>query len=122
MTESASPSTTTPQSLRHVVLFAFNDSAAPDDVERIRAAFCALPSAIDTIVDFEWGTNNSPEHINDGFTHCFLLTFGSGRDRDAYLVHLPTRPLSPVYSPISPRRSWSITGPQGADRCPKPMT
>jgi hypothetical protein len=37
--------------------------------------------------DFEWGTNMSPENLNQGFTHCFLLTFDNARDRDAYLVH-----------------------------------
>jgi len=84
--------TTTPSGaatplLRHVVLFTFGDNAAPADVERIRAAFCRLPSAITTIVDFEWGLNNSPEQINHGFTHCFLLTFGSEQDRNDYLVH-----------------------------------
>lgn len=84
----ASPlSTTTTSLLRHVVLFAFKDSSSPADVDRVRAELCALPSAIDTIVDLEWGLNVSPEHINDGFTHCFLLTFASERDRDIYLVH-----------------------------------
>jgi hypothetical protein len=73
--------------LRHVVLFAFHADAASADVDQIRAAFCRLPSAIETIVDFEWGLNNSPEHINDGFTHCFFLTFASEQDRDGYLVH-----------------------------------
>jgi hypothetical protein len=80
-------STATTSLLRHVVLFAFNDSATPADIDQICAAFCALPSVIKTIVDIEWGFNNSPEHINDGFTHCFLLTFTSERDRDGYLVH-----------------------------------
>ena len=73
--------------LRHVVLFAFNTSAALADVDQIRAAFCRLPSAITSIVDLEWGLNNSPEQINQGFTHCFLLTFTSVQDRDDYLVH-----------------------------------
>jgi hypothetical protein len=29
----------------------------------------------------------SPEGLNDGFTHCFTLTFAQAEDRDAYLVH-----------------------------------
>jgi len=35
----------------------------------------------------EWGTNNSPENLNKGFTHGFVLTFKTEKDRDAYLVH-----------------------------------
>jgi hypothetical protein len=73
--------------LRHVVLFSFHDSAPPDAVDSIRQAFCRLPERIDSIVSFEWGLNNSPEGINQGFTHCFLLGFASEADRDAYLIH-----------------------------------
>jgi hypothetical protein len=32
-------------------------------------------------------TDNSPEGLAQGFTHCFLVTFQSTADRDAYLPH-----------------------------------
>ena len=73
--------------LRHVVLFAFKESATAEDVDAVVADFAALPQAISGIVSYEWGTNVSPEGLNDGFTHCFTLTFASAEDRDAYLVH-----------------------------------
>ena len=38
-------------------------------------------------MSYEWGTNVSPEGLNDGFTHCFTLTFESAEARDGYLVH-----------------------------------
>ena len=44
-------------------------------------------AAIPGIAAYEWGTNVSPEGLNDGFTHCFTLTFAAAEDRDAYLVH-----------------------------------
>ena len=50
-------------------------------------AFRALPSKINIIRSFEWGTNVSPEKLNQGYTHCFFLTFLSDKDRDAYLIH-----------------------------------
>ncbi len=78
--------TTATPLLRHVVLFAFHDNAPPAEVDQIRTAFCRLPEEIDSIVAFEWGINNSPEGINQGFTHCFFLSFASEADRDAYLV------------------------------------
>ena len=76
-----------PSVLRHVVLFNFKASATPAQVTDIEMAFYALRSKISLIQDFEWGTNNSPEGINQGFTHCFLATFASEADRNAYLPH-----------------------------------
>ena len=46
-----------------------------------------MPQKIDAIHDYEWGTNNSPEDHAKGYTHCFLVTFKSEADRDAYLPH-----------------------------------
>jgi heme-degrading monooxygenase HmoA len=73
--------------LRHVVLFAFNETATPADIRAVEQAFAALPSQIAEIKGFEWGTDVSVEQLADGYTHCFLVTFASSADRDAYLVH-----------------------------------
>ena len=73
--------------LRHVVLFKFKDSATPIQIKEVENAFKALPSKIKEIKGFEWGTNNSPENLNQGLTHCFFLSFESEKDRDAYLPH-----------------------------------
>ena len=73
--------------LRHVVLFKFKDSSSDQDVKMVEDAFRSLPKQISEIKDFEWGTNNSPEGLNQGLTHCFFLTFDSEEARDAYLIH-----------------------------------
>jgi hypothetical protein len=73
--------------LRHVVLFSFKPDATADQVDAIVAGFAGLKDAIPGIAAYEWGTNVSPEGLNDGFTHCFTLSFGSAADRDAYLAH-----------------------------------
>ena len=75
------------KALRHVVLFKFKDSATADDVKKVEEAFAGLSKKIKLIKDFEWGTNNSPENLNQGLTHCFFVTFSSEKDRDAYLIH-----------------------------------
>src|SRR6478752_373649 len=72
--------------LRHVVLFKFKDAASAAQIKQIEDAFRALPAQIPQVKSFEWGTNVSPENLAQGFTHCFLLTFSSDKDRDAYLV------------------------------------
>jgi len=74
-------------SLRHVVLFKFRDDASLDAVNAVVADFGKLPAAIPGIAAYEWGTNVSPEGLNNGFTHCFTLSFASDAERDAYLVH-----------------------------------
>ena len=73
--------------LRHVVLFAFKDSAGLAAVDTVVSGFGQLPQEISGISAYEWGTNTSPEGLNNGFTHCFTLTFASDAERDAYLVH-----------------------------------
>ncbi len=73
--------------LRHVVLFNFKESATDEDIAMVEEAFAALPNQIPEIVDFEWGTNNSPEGKEKGFTHCFLLTFEDEESRATYLPH-----------------------------------
>ena len=73
--------------LRHVVLFSFRDDAPADAVDKVVTDFGKLKDAIPAILAYEWGTNVSPEGLNDGFTHCFTLTFASAPDRDTYLNH-----------------------------------
>lgn len=72
---------------RHVVFFKFKDSAKPEEVKSIEDAFIALAKKIDTVKAFEWGTNVSPEGLNDGFTHCFLVTFADKAGLEVYLPH-----------------------------------
>lgn len=73
--------------LRHVVMFKFKDTSSSTDVKKVEDAFRALSGKLSLIKDFEWGMNNSPEKLNQGLTHCFLVTFSSEKDRDAYLIH-----------------------------------
>lgn len=73
--------------LRHVVLFKFKADADPVAIKKAEDAFAALPSKISEIKGFEWGLNNSPESLNKGLTHCYLLTFKSEADRAIYLPH-----------------------------------
>lgn len=73
--------------LRHVVLIKFKEDATDQEITKVEEAFSALPDKISEISDYEWGTNNSPEGLDKGFTHCFFVTFESEEDRAAYLPH-----------------------------------
>ena len=73
--------------LRHVVLFKFKETSIAADIKKVEDAFRSLPSKISVIKSLEWGTNNSPENLAQGFTHCFFVTFANEKDRDIYLPH-----------------------------------
>lgn len=91
---------TTPTKLRHVVLFKFKEGASTTEIAKIEAAFKALPSKIKEIRDFEWGLNNSPEGLNQGFTHCYFLTFSSEADRAIYLPHPDHKAFGALLGPV----------------------
>ena len=88
------------KSLRHVVMFKFKDSASAKDIKKVETAFRALPAQIKEIKSFEWGINNSPENLAQGFTHCFFLTFASEKDRAVYLPHPAHKAFGAVLTPF----------------------
>ena len=73
--------------LRHAVFFTFKDGASDEDVQKVVAAFDALPKKIDSITGYQRGKNTSTVGLDDGFTHCFLLTFADEAGRAKYLPH-----------------------------------
>lgn len=85
--------------LRHVVLFKFKEGTAEEDIKKVEDAFSALPSKIPEIMAYEWGTNNSPEGLDKGFTHSFFLTFRSEDDREIYLPHPDHKAFGEVLGP-----------------------
>jgi hypothetical protein len=73
--------------LRHVVMFRFKQGTGKEILREIERTFSGLPEKMEEIRDFEWGTDVSVEGKAAGFTHCFLVTFASEKDRDVYLPH-----------------------------------
>ncbi len=73
--------------VRHVVVFKYTPDATEAQIAEITDAFRALKDKIPGIIGFERGVNNSPEGLNQGFTHVYLLTFEDVAARDAYLPH-----------------------------------
>jgi hypothetical protein len=86
--------------LRHAVMFKFKDSASAADIDRVVAAFKNLPTQIPEIKAFEWGTNNSPEMLNQGLTHFFLLSFADEKGRDIYLPHPAHKEFGKILGPF----------------------
>ena len=99
---SAAEKTTKPRKgkLNHVVAFKFKSTASKEQIDKAVAAFRALPKTIKQIDGFEWGTNVSPEKHDKGFTHGFILTFKTEKDRDEYLVHADHKAFGSMLGPI----------------------
>jgi hypothetical protein len=73
--------------VRHVVVFRYKPDASPEKIRQITEAFAALKNQIPGVLAFEHGVNNSPEKLNQGYTHVYQLTFTNAAARDVYLVH-----------------------------------
>ena len=86
--------------LLHVVNLKFKSSAKPEDIKKAETAFVALKTKIPQIASIEWGTNNSPEKLDKGFTHCFVLVFKSEADRAVYLPHPDHKAFGAVLGPV----------------------
>ncbi len=87
-------------SVVHVVSFKFKADAGVAKIKEVEQAFAALKQKIPQIVSYEWGTNISPENLNKGFTHAFVLTFKNAVDRDAYLVHPAHKEFGKLVGPV----------------------
>jgi hypothetical protein len=86
--------------LYHVVCLKFKPEAKPEQIKAAETAFAALKEKIPGITSLNWGTNVSPEHKNKGFTHCFVVTFATEKDRDAYLPHPEHKAFGKVLGPV----------------------
>jgi hypothetical protein len=86
--------------LQHVVAFKFIENASPAQIREVEEAFAGLKKKIREIRDFEWGTNVSPEQLDKGFTHCFIVTFRTEKDRDVYLEHPEHKEFVKLVGPV----------------------
>ncbi|MCU0356824.1 MAG: Dabb family protein [Cyclobacteriaceae bacterium] len=73
--------------VKHVVIFKFTEETTKAQIDEFTKEFISLKKRIPEIVSFDYGTNNSPENLNHGYTHIYLLTFADNAARDAYLIH-----------------------------------
>ena len=70
--------------IRHAVFVRFQPDA---DTHKILAALTALKSHIPGIIAISAGADCSPEGLQRGHTHGFMVDFSDAAARDAYLPH-----------------------------------
>jgi len=73
--------------VKHVALFKFKDGTAQEQIDKVLDSLLDLSENLPGIEDYVAGTNNSPEGLNEGLTHGFVMTFTDAAARDTYLTH-----------------------------------
>jgi hypothetical protein len=87
--------------LYHIVLFEPRPGSAPEAWDQVREAVLGLPTQIAGIRSVNWGTNESPEGLGQGYDHGFVMMFESEAARDAYLPHPAHMAIIPSIQTIS---------------------
>lgn len=73
--------------VQHSVLVKFKPEVSDEKIAELSRQLKELKQLIPGITYFEGGPYSSPEGLNQGYTHGFLVTFESVAARDAYLPH-----------------------------------
>lgn len=73
--------------VKHIAFFKFKADRTAEQVAEVWRIIESLPRQIPGILDLTWGPNISPEGLDQGYTHSFIMTFESAAARDNYLPH-----------------------------------
>ncbi|GMV98463.1 MAG: Dabb family protein [Phycisphaerae bacterium] len=73
--------------IKHAVVFKLKAGTSAEQAREIMAALAGLKGKIPGLLDFSGGPYSSPEGLNQGFTHGFVMTFADAASRDGYLPH-----------------------------------
>src|SRR5262245_930741 len=71
--------------IKHVGFLKFKEGTSEEEIDRIFGELMDISETIPGIEDYVSGPNNSPEGLNEGFTHGFVMTFSDASARDADL-------------------------------------
>ncbi|CAN5274884.1 hypothetical protein BH23VER1_BH23VER1_17990 [soil metagenome] len=73
--------------VRHYGMFQFKGGVTAAQIDECFAEMKGMVGKIPGLLGLEHGPYDSPEGMNDGFTHGFIMTFDTTANRDAYLPH-----------------------------------
>lgn len=73
--------------IQHLVLFKIKPEVTAEKITQLFKLLAQLQHLIPGITYFAGGQYSSPEGLNQGYTHGFLMTFESVDARDTYLSH-----------------------------------
>lgn len=73
--------------INHIVLLRFKSNLTEPEINSALSQLGNLITIIPAIKNFSFGKNCSPENLNKGFTHVFIMTFEDSSGREFYLNH-----------------------------------
>ena len=73
--------------IKHVALIKFKEGTTEEQIQKAFEELMDLSESVPDVEDYVAGPNNSPEGLNKGYTHGFVMTFTDAAARDAYLTH-----------------------------------
>ena len=73
--------------IRHIVLTKFKSETTETKIAEIYAALSALIDSLPGAHNFTGGRSQSPEQIERGYMHGFVVDFGSWADLKIYAEH-----------------------------------
>jgi hypothetical protein len=71
----------------HIVLLKFSAAATASDILDLERAVQALGKQIEGVEGVRWGISSSPEGLERGYTHGFIMRLRDDAARTAYLPH-----------------------------------
>jgi len=72
---------------RHYGMFQFKEGVSDAEITNCFETMKAMIGKIPGLLEMEYGSYDSTEGLNDGYTHGFIMTFDSPESREAYLPH-----------------------------------
>lgn len=73
--------------VKHAVVLRLKRETTPEKVQEIFQALEAMRAKVPGLLDYSGGSYSSPEGLNQGFTHGFVMTFADEASRNTYLSH-----------------------------------
>lgn len=73
--------------VQHMVVVKFKSTISQQTIDELFAQLREFWSKMPGITYFAGGPYSSPEGLNQGYTHGFLVSFTGPAARDAYLTH-----------------------------------
>lgn len=86
--------------VKHIGLVKFKEGTSEEQIDGLFSQLLDLSESVDGIEDYVSGPNSSPEGLNQGFTHGFVMTFTDAAARDAYLPHPEHQKVKDTFLPI----------------------
>jgi hypothetical protein len=73
--------------VKHIALIKFKAGTSEEQIEKIFDEILEMSETIPGVDDYVAGPNTSPEGLNQGHTHAFVMTMSDAAARDGYLAH-----------------------------------